>query len=376
MKEYINNPEGHKNIAYTLSLLSAVINGKSPVEPDFEPDWDFIFRFTKMHNVDNTVFYAVEQLKNKPEPQLYKKWMNIRNKCIHRNMIQRQEYAEICSAFEENSIDYMPVKGFYLSELYPIEDSRYMGDLDILVKDRRDDAVQLLTDRGYSTKKNSVDYDKPLIKPPFMVVELHNNLFPQHSPYRAYFDDVFSKSAQNGHCFKMNPEDFYIYELVHLYKHFSGGGAGIRSVADFYLINKKLLPDMDADKIKTQLEKLELNDFSDEIASLAKKWFKNEDFSDFTESEIYVINSGTYGTDENKIVNQIGDNTKSEYLKFRFLPPKELMYEIFPRLNKHPYLLPFYYILRFFRGFFKKRKNLKEEYKILKLKSAEKNRRE
>jgi hypothetical protein len=110
-------------------------------------------------------FYAVEQLNNKPEPQLYKKWMNIRNKCIHRNMIQRQEYVEICSAFEENSIDYMPVKGFYLSELYPLEDSRYMGDLDILVKDRRDDAVQLLLNKGYALKKGSIDYDKPLEKP-------------------------------------------------------------------------------------------------------------------------------------------------------------------------------------------------------------------
>jgi hypothetical protein len=56
MSKLINNSEEHKNIAYTLSLLSAVINGKSPVEPDFEPDWEFIYRFTKRHNVDNTVF--------------------------------------------------------------------------------------------------------------------------------------------------------------------------------------------------------------------------------------------------------------------------------------------------------------------------------
>ena len=366
MKEYINNPEGHKNIAYTLSLLSAVINGKSPVEPDFEPDWEFIYRFTKRHNVDNTVFYAVEQLNNKPEPQLYKKWMNIRNKCIHRNMIQRQEYAEICSAFEENSIDYMPVKGFYLSELYPIEDSRYMGDLDILIKDRRDEAVKLLLKKGYALKKGSIDYDKPLEKPPFMVVELHNSLFPLYSPYRAYFEDVFSKSSNNGHCFKMNSEDFYAYEVAHLYKHHYGGGTGIRSIIDFYLINTKILPMLDVKRIKSHLKELEMDNYSEEIAAMAEKWFKYEDYSSFSELEMYILWSGTYGTNENKIANKLETSSKSEFIRTRFFPPITTMYELFPKLQKHPYLLPFYYIFRFFRGFFTKRKKLREEYKFLK----------
>jgi hypothetical protein len=171
-----------------------------------------------------------------------------------------------------------------------------------------------------------------------MVVELHNSLFPLYSPYRAYYEDVFSKSSNNGHCFKMNSEDFYAYEVAHLYKHHYGGGTGIRSIIDFFLINKNILPKLDKKRIESHLKELDM----------------------------YIIGSGTYGTSENKIVNTIEASSKSEFIRTRFFPPKTTMYELFPKLQKYPYLLPFYYLFRFFKGFFTKRKKLREEYKFLK----------
>lgn len=360
------NPEQQINIKYTLSLVSAVINEIEPKEPDFAPDWEFIFRFTKSHFIDNTVFYAVEKLNNKPQPELFKKWRDIRNKCIHRNMIQRQEFAAVCSCLDKNDIEYMNVKGFSVSTLYPDEAMRYMGDLDILIKDRRDDAVNLLLEMGYTLKENGIDYDRPLVKSPFMVVELHNSLFPMYSPYRSNFEDVFSKASKNDNRYTMSGEDFYVYETAHLYKHFSGSGTGIRSIMDFYLVNKKLLPKLDFSKIKTELNKLGLAEFSDKIYKLAEKWFENEDYESFSDDEKYILTSGLYGTKEHSVKNKTKAKSDSEYIRERLFPPKELMYEIFPNLQKRPFLLPFYYTLRFFRGAFFKRKKLKNEYKILK----------
>lgn len=365
MSDWKLTPENLKNIEFALSLISSVINESSPKEPDFEPDWEFIFRFTKSHNVDNTIFYAIEQLNNKPEPALLKKWMDIRNKCIHRNMIQREEFEAICSAFEENKIEYMPVKGFDVSRLYPSEDIRYMSDLDILIKDNRDKATEILLEKGYTLKKDGVDYDQPLTKMPFMVVELHNRLFPLHSPYHTFFEDVFSKSKKNNYCYKMDAEDFYIYETVHLYKHYSGGGTGIRSIMDFYLLNKKLLSIINTKKVFSILKELQLDEFIASITEISAKWFEKEEYTEFSDKELYILSSGTYGTEKNSIKNKIKNQSKAKYLLSRMFPPKGLMLEVYPTLHKHPYALPFFYIYKLFRGMYKKRKMIKKELSIL-----------
>ena len=365
MSNWILKPENLKDIKFTLSLISAVINENSPQEPDFEPDWNFIFKFTKSHSIDNTIFYAIEHLKAKPEPELLKKWMDIRNKCIHRSMIQREEFDIICSAFEENMIEYMPVKGFNVSRLYPADDIRYMSDIDILIKDKRDKATEILLEKGYSLKKGGVDYDQPLSKKPFMVVELHNSLFPKYSPYRSFFDDIFTKCEKNGCRYNMSGEDFYIYETVHLYKHYAGSGSGIRSIMDFYFINKKLAPELNKDIVNEKLKLLGLNEFSEKIAKLADKWFEKNDFENFSEEELYIISSGTYGTVEHMIKNRRENNSRSGYFLSRLFPPKSIMFEFYPKLNSRPFLLPFYYIYRPLNAVTFKNKKIVTELKIL-----------
>lgn len=366
MDEWIEHPQILKNIKFTLSLLSSVINETEPLQPDFQPDWNFIHSFTKKHNVDNTVFYAIEQLNNKPEPQLYKNWKNNRNKCVHRNMIQRQEFSAICSAFEQNEIDFMPVKGFDVSSLYPIEAARYMSDLDILIRQDRDKAGDILLEMGYTIKKHDIDYDMPFTKPPFMVVELHNNLFPMHSPYRSYFDEVFLRCTNTGHQYTLNVEDFYIYEIVHLFKHHSSGGTGIRSMMDFYLINNTVLPKADTEKIRNELDNLGLLDYSNLIGFIADKWFRRNDFDSFSEDETFILSSGTYGTATHSVMQNVSNSTKSQYVKNRLFPPKNNMLEYFPKLRKRPYLLPFYYIYRLIRGLFCRNQKVINEYKIIK----------
>lgn len=372
MSDTFNDKKSLKNISFTLSLLSAVINEENPAEPDFEPDWDFVFNFTASHNLENTVFYAVEKLENKPRSELYKKWRDCRNKCVHRNMIQRQEFARICSLFEDGAIEYMPVKGFAVSGLYPIEDSRFMSDLDILIKKDREKAGEILLKEGYKEKKNESDYDKAFCKPPFMIIELHNQLFPLYNSMAPFFSDIFQSSKKTGCRYDMKDEDFYVYETAHLFKHYEDGGTGIRSVMDFYLINKKLMPKMDFESAEKKLEEIGLREFSEKIEAIAEKWFERADYENFTEDEKYILSSGTYGTREHFVLNKRKNYTKSGYLKNRLFPSANQMKEIFPNLNKRPRLIFFYYIYRLFRALFFRKNKVINEYKILKNESKSK----
>lgn len=365
MSERIINEKTKKNVICALSLLSSVINGAKPKEPEFEPDWDFIYRFTRAHNVDNTLFYAVEQLENKPAPELYKKWMDERNKCVHRDMIQRREYAAVCAEFEEKGVEYMPLKGFAVSDLYPIPESRFMSDIDLLIKNSRAEAEEILQKHGYQAKKHGIDYDKPFYKPPFTVIELHNNLFPKYHAMYPYFMEPFAKGKGEGSRYLMNETDFYLYETAHLFKHYDGGGSGIRSVMDFYLINNSLRDGKVIGEIQEKLKEIGLFEFSEMINKIADKWFKYEDYSELSDDELYILSSGTYGTNEHFTLNKRAKYSGRKYFEIRLFPPRVNMYEYYPSLKKRPFCLPFYYIYRLVTGVLFKREKIRGEYKAL-----------
>ena len=62
------------------------------------------------------------------------------------------------------------------------------------------------------------------------------------SPYYEYFEKAWDrviKDEENDYGYHMNHEDFYIYLVVHFYKHYEVGGSGIRSITDLYVFLKK-----------------------------------------------------------------------------------------------------------------------------------------
>lgn len=373
--EKINN----SNSVYLLKLTASVINETDPPEPDSSIDFSEVYKLAKLHSILNLTYYAVERLHNKPDSELLKKWKNKRNQCIHRNMIQTQEFNIISKKFEENKIEFMPVKGFFLSNLYPKPDYRFMSDLDFLVKkEHLKLADSVLISMGYKAKKIGVMYDDEFEKPPFMYIELHHELFAMHSPFYTYFENAFERSIQkNKFRFEMKGEEAYIYFIAHLYKHYYQAGTGVRSISDLYLLNKERLPELDKKYISTNLEKLGLSDFTKKVSDIAEKWFgANADYN-FSEDELYIISSGTYGTAEKKYLHKYSSLGSKHYYLKRIFPPLIVMKDIFHPLRRFPFLLPLFYMIRIFSLILpSKRKKIRAEIVILnktKNKKGEKN---
>lgn len=355
-----------KNYAYLLKLLSSAINESSPEEPSEDIDFNFIYKAAKEHNILNTVFYSIERLNKKPEENLYKSWETARNKAFHRSLTQRAEFESIKKAFDENGIEYLPVKGFPVSELYPSVEYRFMGDLDILVKDTKT-ADKIMYGLGYSQRQvGSTNHDE-LLKPPFMLVELHRDLVRADSRFYDYYENIFERANKLSDTrYELSGEDSYIYGIVHLEKHYAKAGTGIRSFSDLYLINKKLLPSLDKEYIDSELKKLGLFDFRKEMSEIADKWFLLNDFENFGENEIYIFTSGAYGTTEHKVNAVKGDKGKLHFFFRRLFPKPKTMKWVFPWLKKRPYLLPWAYIYRLFRDGIGRRKEAVNEIKALK----------
>ncbi len=356
-----------KNAAYLLELLAAAINNTQPPEPGSDVDFETVYAIAKSHDVLNTSCYAIDRLKKKPEAKLLKEWEFKRNQCVHRTMIQQAEFDAICKAFEENKIEYMPVKGFQISNLYPQPDYRFMSDLDILVrKEQLKKADDVMLTLGYEADKLGFMYDDSFIKAPFMHVELHHELFPLSSPFHTYFEDVFERSHNRSQLRKMSREDNYIYIMTHMYKHYHESGTGIRSVADVYLMNKRYLDTMDTEYLRKEFKTLKIDRFVRLMSDIAVKWFANYDFDRFSEEELYILLSGIYGTPENRVLNRKSDIGSKHFFLKRIFPPANLMKDIFGPVRKFPVLLPVFYVYRIFRLILPSRRNrIRHELSVL-----------
>ena len=360
---------GMLNYAYLLKLISAAINEAQPEEPEPGVNFGQVYKIACSHLVENTAFYAVEKLKNKPEAGLFKKWQNKRNKAFHRNMTQRAELESIKSAFSLNGIEYLPLKGFPVCDLYPQSDYRFMSDLDILVKDIKK-ADEIITSLGYEPKEVGMHHHDEFSKPPFMYVEIHRDLVGADSDFYDYYKKIFDRAKSLGSCaYELSHEDFYIYSIIHLENHYAKAGTGIRSISDLFLMNKKFLPGLDTAYIESELRKLGLRDLRNLLSDIAEKWFKNNDFTDFSEAELRILFSGAYGTVENKINAAKGDRGSFAFLMRRIFPTAKSMKWVFPWLKDYPFLLPWAYVYRIFRDGIGKRKKAAKEIRKLKQKN-------
>ncbi|MGN1130361.1 MAG: nucleotidyltransferase family protein [Ruminococcus sp.] len=355
------------NIKYLILLLRSVLNESFPLEPNDEIDFDFVFKLAKSHSVANTAFYAVEQLENRPSGELYKEWQDLRNKNVHRNLVQTIEYQSVTEAFKKYGVEFLPIKGLPLCNLYPKPDYREMSDLDFLIKDDLSKAGEAVANIGYSAVEVGDFHHDKYAKPPFMLLELHREIVPINSSFYGYYEDIFQRSRKTDDCqYRMTDEDFFIFNLVHLYRHYSTAGCGIKMVMDMYVQHKYLYPSLNKKVLEEELEKLGLSEFFEEIIEIANKWFGKGDLKHLSKKELYILTSGTFGNSKNMIANRHKGKSKGKYVATRLFPPSKEMKNIYSVLRKHPYLLPFFYVGRIFSAPFTKGKKIKSEIDYMK----------
>lgn len=354
------------NIRFLLKLLSSALNHTPSPNVEADIDFDYIFKFAKIHHVANTAFYSIERLNTKPQKELLEKWEQLRNQNIHKNIIQTMEFDAIKKVLSQNNIEFMPFKGFDISKLYPSPDYRAMSDLDVLIKSDFAKAINLVKKMGYTDGGQDTTNEKTLFKPPFMTLEFHSDLVNINSPYYKYYKNIFSKTNTNNNFeHKMSNEDFYIYNLVHLHKHYTISGFGLRNIMDLYVINKNLFPKLNSLYVFNELEKLDLLKFYKQMSFIAEKWFSGREYDSFSTQELYIFSSGAYGTKENHISNAKTGKSKISYVFFRLFPPLKWMQNFYKPLVKFPILLPFFYCYRLFYDLFHKKDKIKSEIKQL-----------
>lgn len=358
---------------YLCSLLKALIKGEETPKPDFEIDWELFYNLSKHHKVGNMVYIATKGF-DIPE--------NVRTlfaddfyKSSVREAKQELFSASVYKKFEQADVSFLPVKGILIKKLYPVENYRSSNDIDILIKSGDFEKAQAVMEssgfksEGLGNEDNDyhIEYHKNIVS-----IELHSSLTPRDSVQYDYFISAFDRAKttenSNNH-YIMTDEDFYIYVLYHLYKHFIKGGVGIRYFLDIYLINQKMT--FNQDYLKKELSKIGLWEFNQTVKELSEVFYNDKGAdSRLTELSRFVFISGAHGDSTFYAMSKFsGEGTKKNnyllnkikyFIKAWFIG-RRAMSERYPSLKKHGWLLPFCYIHKGFYTIFCKPKAIKEQ---------------
>ena len=374
-----------------LYLMACALQGVSAREEVLaDADLKQLLIMARKHSVSSMVCMALEKtaIFANADEATKKQWIDAKNKAIRKNMLLDAERKTILHELETQGIWYMPLKGSILKDWYPKPGMREMADNDILFDaSKRKEVKAIFQGRGYTVKEynksNHDEYEKPPIYNFEMHVELYHKIYDTFNEKYADVKQRLIPDAEVPYRLHFTPEDFYVFVIAHAYKHYSSSGTGIRTLADIYIMNQKLGGTMNWEYVDSELRGLGIFSYECESRELAQKLFGIAELpteANLSEAEqqmlAYYLGASTYGTIENRTLNQmqklqpdggaITAHTKRKYLLSRIFPGREWCEAYAPTVYKYPVLLPFFWVWRLAVKGVKRRDIAKQELEAIK----------
>ena len=314
---------------------------------------DNLYRVSKSHDLAHIVGAALERNGFLAEgEELTAKFDKQRLIAVYRYRQIEDMYTRICSVFENEGIEYLPLKGSVIRPLYREGWQRTSCDIDILIRDTEiDRAVKVLSHEiGFSNEPFRNYHDVSLIMQGGIHLELHFCIKESFEKMDRVLVKVWDYARRDENSFKNNltPEFFLFYIIAHCAWHFMTGGCGVRPLIDLWLIRENMSYNQEI--FNSLLKKAGLIQFAEAILGLSDVWFLNGEREVITNNmEIYILRSGVYGLVKNKLAVQTQQHRGIAYFLRKIVIPIDKMAIIYPRVERYPILYPFYYVKRILR---------------------------
>ena len=352
-----------------LNAINLCLNGKKVLPQSEKADINELLAAAKKHALANVIYLGLKKDGSYSEQELLP--LNEYGQlCTFQYLRQEQELHRLCKSLKERNIRFVLLKGSKMREYYPSPELRSSCDIDILT-DASDEVVfDTMKALGYEYEKDGRT-TLNFAMPPLVTVEMHRYLFDDRLSFCGFFDSIWDRvvpaSDGSSECY-LTEEDFYIYMIAHLVKHFSRYGCGLRPLLDIYLYERAAGNLCDFAAVDKKLEELELLYFTKQMRLLLKKWFEDGNLSEQDEELTdYIMNSGIYGTRKTIYANEFRNSPsvrqkKRKLFWLHVFPPIRIMRPMYPRLLRCAVFLPVAWIARFFRILLKGRRKAKNRY--------------
>lgn len=372
---------------------------KANREMVLQMDWPKVYEVSCFHNLSSLCCTVVEDVVDtkglsEEQQEIYRKWQEEKNKALRKQVLLDVERGKLEQFMEEHKIWYMPLKGVVLQKLYPKQGMRQMADNDILFDaGYRKEVRNWFESNGYRIEAYGRSNHDVYQKEPVLNYEMHISLFSpnvHNTLWTKYYDNVLSRlvvedDKQYGRRF--TTEDFYVYFILHAFKHFDVSGTGLRTLVDAAVYLNAYKDTIDWEYVEKQLDDLNLTGFEQSVRSAASKLYTKETAqilseniswkTVLTEEETtfvqYLLHAGTYGTVQNQIQKKMKElqpdgeaitvKTKLRYCVNRIFPSPDFFWDNYAFIGKHRWLLPAGYLYRIVKGFVTGGKRLFREAK-------------
>lgn len=363
-----------------LSLIRAALTDSAPaVSKDF--DYGRAYELAESQQIVPLVYYGALK-----DPLFMSHNMAVRfleRTCAYvgHDADQTETVNRICAALEAAGIDYMPLKGVLLKNIYPMPEMRVMGDADILIRTADYVKIQKVMFSLFCVPGPESNHEYNWLTSTGLHIELHKRLIPSYNEdYYAYYGDGWRLAHPvegKPHRFDMRPEDTFIYLFTHFAKHYRDQGVGMKYVVDFYLYRRHN-PDLDMAYIARELDNLQLYTFYENIMRLLDVWFEgapSDELMDYLTDKLFT--DGVFGRSELNAISEglklsktAGSAQKKKKWQLLF-PTYKQMCARYPILVNWAILLPLFWIIRGFDLLFNHRERYVQQKKRLDLMTDE-----
>ncbi len=327
-----------------------------------EIDLAALYSLSQFHSLTALVCEALQQsgYAAAPDQQKYMAaFVAAKEKSVRKNLMLDTERIRLLNFMEQQGIWYMPLKGVVLKNMYPKMGLRQMADNDILFDGKYRDAIKAwFSSQGYTVKAYGTDNHDVYLKEPVYNYEMHVSLYgeahrPEWQNYYRSVKDRLLKDGSSQYGYHFSDEDFYVYFLTHGFKHYDGGGTGLRFLFDLHVYLKEKQETMDWAYLTGELKQLELSAFEKNCRGLVNALFSDIHSFDTEllpagqrDMLIFFLSSGTYGTKEHRIRQGITlHGSKLKYLLWRLFPGTKVLAAYHPIFRRR-WLLPAGWVYR------------------------------
>lgn len=365
---------------YLLNTIKSILHGE-PM-PDLTPDdsgaidYNIVLQLAKRSAIAGMAAYRI--CDDETVPEVVRKRFDLeRLKITSQQIKQKQVVSELRDIFDANHARGLLLKGSIIRDYYPEPYMRSMGDVDFFME--KPDILRIrsaIIENGFSAGMQGINSHYVFEKYGVVDIEIHSDIEPIKSNYGK---DIFAKifpdatsiqDAMNiwehtlpfkgsSYMLQLTSEYHYLYVIMHMLRHFISAGTGIRSFIDLWVMNHHYGNTWDRVALNELLDKFGLLSFEQYAVALADRWFEL-DVSGWSAIEIeeetldamedYILESGTYGRWDNKMMKDMSHDTsqssKISYVLGRVFKPLSSMQDFYPILNKAPILLPVMWVRR------------------------------
>lgn len=275
-----------KTIDTYFALLRSALWNEAECDAN-QPDWKEVLETARRQTTMGLVCHAALQsevgqaLPDKNKAYLRQRLVSL---ALSHQRINAM-IARLVSAFRDNGIESVLMKGQGVAANYPVAELRQCGDIDLYVGKENYDAACALVNTMAGEKEAAKGYGTELnyhVKVEGIVVEIHRltSLFyyrEMNAIYEPYSDKGMSVGGNSMMINGVNvwlPADTFnvLFVFHHAYNHFISGGIGMRQLCDWAMLLHAKRETINREELLDMLCRLNLLDAWQVFGCIAVDW--------------------------------------------------------------------------------------------------------